>query len=251
MLETAAPAAAAEFAVEPFTERCRVIRDRGEHALIGVSPGNSYFSRDRLAALLTWAGRNFAAVDVVYADVQQDAVLRALGYRPDEARRKAKKELDGLRRRIRHALGEVRATARIRVSALSEFRDSAAYRELRGTAAVAVRQDPVLRAACERMVEHFYTGKIPAGAAITAEQQRAGLEYLVAELPFFADTPRILGTGSSVSCYHAPMPVTPALFARRSGLRPAAGQGVLVVRPVDEVPRRVAAGTAAERNLRT
>ncbi|MEV6732488.1 MULTISPECIES: tRNA-dependent cyclodipeptide synthase [unclassified Streptomyces] len=39
----------ASFEVLPFTRTCRHIREDGDHVLIGVSPGNSYFSADRTA----------------------------------------------------------------------------------------------------------------------------------------------------------------------------------------------------------
>jgi cyclo(L-tyrosyl-L-tyrosyl) synthase len=60
------------------------------------------------------------------------------------------------------------------------------------------------------------------------------LDYIAAELPFFVDTPSILGVPSSVSCYHVLMPLTEVLYGRGGGLRAMRNQAYAVVRP--EIP---------------
>ncbi|QUH04094.1 tRNA-dependent cyclodipeptide synthase [Saccharopolyspora erythraea] len=240
-----------ELETVPFTNRCRSIWERGDHALIGVSPGNSYFSRHRLAALACWADRFFESIDIVYADMHLEAVLTAIGYTPGHARRKSRKELEGVRRRIRRAMEQLECTAaRIGVSALSDFLSTPAYRDLHRTVEQSVRSDDVLRSACEKMVDQFIAGKIPGGSRPTPEQHRSGMDYLLAEMPFFVDTPSILGVGSSASCYHTLMPLTPVLFSSREGLRAVDNQGYLLVRPPG-IPgqRDPGENTAAEGDL--
>lgn len=241
-----------ELEAVPFNNRCRAIWERGDHALIGVSPGNSYFSRHRLVTLARWADRFFDSVDIVYADMHLETVLAAIGYLPEEARRKARKELEGVRRRIRRAMEQLESTtARFEVSALSDFLSVPAYRDLRRTVEQAVRSDDLLRSSCEQMVDNFIAGKVPDGTRPTPEQRRSGMDYLLAEMPFFVDTPSILGVGSSVSCYHTLTPLTPVLFSSRDGLRAVDNQGYLVVRPLGiPGPRDLVENTAAEGNPR-
>ncbi|MEU2624174.1 tRNA-dependent cyclodipeptide synthase [Streptomyces sp. NPDC007157] len=43
-MTTASVLTADVFEVQPHTSRCHVIHDEGAHAVIGVSPGNNYFS---------------------------------------------------------------------------------------------------------------------------------------------------------------------------------------------------------------
>ncbi|WP_406512775.1 tRNA-dependent cyclodipeptide synthase [Streptomyces sp. NBC_00161] len=45
----------ASFEVLPFTRTCRHIWEDGDHVLIGVSPGNSYFGAERIGSLAGWA----------------------------------------------------------------------------------------------------------------------------------------------------------------------------------------------------
>ena len=230
------------FEVVPRTDACRRIYGRGDHVLIGVSPGNSYFTSARVAELSAWAVGRFAAVDIVYADLHVDAMFEACGYTPEHASKRANKEIKAVRRRILRGLDEAQApTGHVRVRALSEFADSPEYRELHGEVLHAMATDREFQQACEQMVRQVVVGRDEvgrdvagrdeAGAEMSPAQRRAGLDYIAAELPFFLDTPGIVGVPTSVSCYHKLLPLTDVLYTRRSGLRAAGGQGYAVVRP--------------------
>ncbi|WP_116245301.1 tRNA-dependent cyclodipeptide synthase [Nocardiopsis sp. FIRDI 009] len=219
----------AEFEAIPFTVNCSVVYDRGEHLLVGASPGNGYFTRERVSALLAWARPRFDSVDVVYADREVDTMLVALGYDPDRARRRATKDVRALRRRILQGIEISGSDARC--TALSAFEDDPAYLSLRADVEKAMLDDPEFRGVCERTIRRFLLPR-RGEAEPTAEQWDAGMRYLARELPFFLDTPAILGVGSSVSCYHVEMPPTELLFTRERGLRAAASQAYATIRPL-------------------
>ncbi|WP_329569988.1 tRNA-dependent cyclodipeptide synthase [Kitasatospora sp. NBC_01266] len=217
----------------PFSDRCRRLWLRGDHLLIGVSPGNSYFSARRIAELVTWGREFFDAVDVVHADLHVDAQFEAFGYTPEHAKRRAAKEVRTTARRIERGLAEA-GLNRVAMHALSDFLAAPAYQRLHAEVRRALREDPVLREAAEGMARAFLAGRLPTGVAADAGQLAAGLRYICAELPFFLDTPALLGRASSISCYHVELPLTPVLFGRSEGLRAAPTQGYAVVRPVEE-----------------
>ncbi|MGX7826595.1 tRNA-dependent cyclodipeptide synthase [Actinokineospora sp. 24-640] len=106
----------------PYDGRSRALWARGEHALIGVSPGNGYFSQDRLTMLASWAGSAFERVDFVCADAHVAATFAALNHSGHDARRRARKEIKNVWRRIGNA---IRASGvpvdRFDVRGLSEF----------------------------------------------------------------------------------------------------------------------------------
>ncbi|WP_413777726.1 tRNA-dependent cyclodipeptide synthase [Streptomyces sp. AM8-1-1] len=220
------------FTARPFTPNCRLLMDEGDHVLIGVSPGNSYFSARRITELARWAAPRFTAVDFVYADLHVASVFAALGHAPEQAVRRASKELKAVRRRI---LGGVEAAGppgrRTGVRALSEFSGDPVYALLHRRVRHFLATDEEFRKSCDRMVRQFLASRIGEGGAVTPEQRSACLDYIAAELPFFLDTPGILGVPSSVSCYHALMPLTELLFGKGGGLRAARNQGYAVVRP--------------------
>lgn len=94
------------FDARPFSDRCRQVWQRGDHLLIGVSPGNSYFSPQRIAELVHWARDFFAAVDIVYADLHVDTQYAAFGHTPEQAQRRAAKEIKATARRIHRGVAE-------------------------------------------------------------------------------------------------------------------------------------------------
>lgn len=239
MSETLLSTTFSMFEAEPFSERCRAVFDRADHLLIGVSPGNSYFTSRRIAELVVWGREFFNAVDIVYADLHVDAQYAASGYPPEQAERRAAKEVKATRRRIRTAVAEA-ACSRVGVHGLSEFQDRPAYRELHREVLHALAVDPVLRAAAEGMAGAFLRSRLAGADGPDAGQLAAGVEYIAAELPFFLDTPALLGVASSVSCYHVELPLTPVLFGRSEGLRAVPAQGYAVVRPA-AVPQTAAA----------
>ncbi|KJK60119.1 hypothetical protein UK12_00925 [Saccharothrix sp. ST-888] len=218
------------FEARPFSDRCRAVWDRGDHLLIGVSPGNSYFSHRRITELLLWSRQSFDAVDIVYADLHVDAQFTVCGYPAEHALRRADKEVKATRRRVRRGVEESGRSG-VGIHALSEFGTAPAYLRLRRAVQDALETDQLLRDAAESMARSFLAARLPGDGAPSSAQLAAGVAYITAELPFFLDTPSLLGVPSSVSCYHAELPLTPVLFGRDEGLRAVAGQAYAVVRP--------------------
>ncbi|WP_329562584.1 tRNA-dependent cyclodipeptide synthase [Streptomyces uncialis] len=224
-----------KFEVEPVTPTCRRIYERGDHALIGVSAGNSYFHQERLGSLLAWAEEHFTLVDVLYIDTHIDAMLIATGLTPAQAGSRTRSMLKDVRRRIRRALEKTSGTAhgRLRVRSMSECAQLPAYQ------AVLRRLDrdfddsgPVRRAAEEQvreLLEH-HSGPVTEHSADSVQIQ-AGLAYVRSEIPFLLDTPAILGVPSSVTCYHKLMPVVTALYQEPGSPGRSPRQGFLVVSP--------------------
>lgn len=100
MFETAARG---EFAV-PLCCRCRPHLDSGEHACFGISPFNGHFTRERVAALAAWGRRQFRSMHFFVPDVPAAATLEALGYSPERAESKARRQANLVRNKIRAAL---------------------------------------------------------------------------------------------------------------------------------------------------
>ncbi|MEU9373374.1 tRNA-dependent cyclodipeptide synthase [Streptomyces sp. NPDC048255] len=246
----------ASFEVLPFTRTCRHIWEDGDHVLIGVSPGNSYFSSERITGLAQWATTRFAQVDFVYADLHVDRMFAAFGYTQEHAEKRATKEIKAVRRRILKGVEQSGTShAEIRVRALSEFQENPVYQLLHRRVLHFLETDDEFRKGCEKMALHFVGSKLPEGESITAEQLQVCFDYMAAELPFFVDTPSILDVPSSVAAYHVKMPLTDVLFARGGGLRATRNQAYAVVRPeaaesVREVPERGAPeGTAPQHSV--
>ncbi|NUU26285.1 MAG: tRNA-dependent cyclodipeptide synthase [Streptomycetaceae bacterium] len=228
-----------EFAVRPYTPHCAVIRDAGDHAVIGISPGNSYFSARRVIGLARWAAAEFREVDLVYTDVHVAEMYEAFGYPADDARRKAVKNLRGVRAKVHNAVESVgRRGGRVRSLAVSELADNAAYRALHTRLGDLLEHDADFRVICQSLVDRFLSDKVLNGRTATERQRAVCLEYIRAEAPLFLDTPAILGVPSSLNCYHQLLPMAELLYARGSGLRASRNQGHAIVTPAADAAVR-------------
>ncbi|GGM60882.1 cyclo(L-tyrosyl-L-tyrosyl) synthase [Longimycelium tulufanense] len=223
------------FRIRPYTPHCHVIYADRDHAVIGVSPGNSYFSARRIHDLARWGLAHFDRVDFIYTDVRVADMYQALGYTEIDARRKAAKNLRGVRAKVTRTVVEVDPRRR-RVFAhpISAFESNQAYLALRGDLIRRLEVDEKFRVVCETLVERFLSTKLLEGKAPTTHQKRVCLDYICAEAPLFLDTPAILGVPSSLNCYHQLLPMAELLYARGSGLRASRNQGHAIVTPIGD-----------------
>nr|AKR54045.1 cyclodipeptide synthase [Nocardiopsis sp. CMB-M0232] len=222
-----------DFHVTPLTDNCRDLMKAGGHALLGVSHGNSYFSRGRLSNLFAWALRRFDAVDVVAADSHVVEIFRAIGYDDEHARKRTHKETSVLRNRIRDAAAQCGADrTRITLRGLSDFMDDPAYRSVLSETQKALDDQPEFRNAARAMTRAVLESRLGPGNA-REDQIDIAFSYLQAELPFFHDAPRILRVESTVSCYHMRLPLLDFICGPRAVVPVVPTQGFAVVRPAD------------------
>ncbi|MCF2532883.1 tRNA-dependent cyclodipeptide synthase [Yinghuangia soli] len=225
---------AALFEVRPYTPHCGVIRAEGDHAVIGISPGNSYFSAQRILDLARWGLAEFDRVDLVYTDLHVAEMYEALGYGSDDARRKAVKNLRGVRAKVTAAVETSGGgSGRLRGHAMSDFTEIPAYRAIHHHLKELLADDEDFRRTCDALVDSFLTAKVLDGRAGTARQREVCLEYVCAEAPLFLDTPAILKVPSSLNCYHQLLPMAELLYSRGSGLRASRNQGHAIVTPAE------------------
>ncbi|KIX65524.1 hypothetical protein SF23_20585 [Streptomyces sp. MBRL 10] len=178
--------------------------------------------------------RNFEQVDLIYTDLHVAEMYEALGYGEDEARRKAVKNLRGVRAKVNNAAAEADPTGvRLRARPMSSLTDIPAYRTLHNHLNNLLDIDPEFRETCNSLVDAFLSSKVLGGKAATTRQREVCLEYVCAEAPLFLDTPAILGVPSSLNCYHQLLPMAELLYSRGSGLRASRNQGHAIITPAE------------------
>ncbi|MFE4723343.1 tRNA-dependent cyclodipeptide synthase [Streptomyces sp. NPDC056728] len=219
------------FAVQPYTPHCRVIHDEGEHAVIGISSGNGYFSHQRVLDLAAWGLDNFRQVDLIWTDMHVAEQFEALGYGSVEAQRKTVKNLRGVRAKVTAAVGSLDPSGqRLRGRPMSGLVQIPAYRKIRDELDVMLKDDKEFRDVCDQLAGRFLETKV-GGLGATQQQRQACIRYVCAEVPLFLDTPAILGVPSSLNLYHQALPLADLLYARGSGLRASRNQGHAVITP--------------------
>ncbi|MEV0095395.1 tRNA-dependent cyclodipeptide synthase [Streptomyces sp. NPDC050738] len=222
------------FTTDCYTPHCEVILADRDHAVIGVSPGNSYFSAQRVNDLALWGIEHFDRVDFVYTDLHVAEMYEALGYGAEDARRKAVKNLRGVRAKVTAAVRDLDpGGGRLRGQPMSALTDNPAYRRIHQHIQTLLTADPDFRATCDALVDSFLRSKVLNGEAATPLQREVCRRYVCAEAPLFLDTPAILGVPSSLNCYHQLLPMAELLYSRGSGLRASRNQGHAVVTPAE------------------
>jgi cyclo(L-tyrosyl-L-tyrosyl) synthase len=243
-LPIAAPARAA-FTATPLTDRCHRAYARRTHACVGISPFNGYFHTQRVADLARWAIAEFDQVHFFVPDSLSVHTLQAIGYPPDRAAFKARRQGQYVVNKIitaLAALGVPDPAGRVLTSAaLSANPRYAALHEL---ARQLFATDPEFRAACLDAGAWVLDRRLPPGTAATEAQLLTASNYLLGELPLFLDTPGITGTPESVFCYHQTPRFLRLLFGRRLRCTPQPTQGFLQIRAADEPIPASTANTA-------
>ncbi|WP_447007888.1 tRNA-dependent cyclodipeptide synthase [Saccharothrix isguenensis] len=219
------------FTVEPFTEASRVIWERRQHVVFGVSPGNSYFQVTRLTELLDWLCAEFRQVDVVIPDSALAETYRALGYDPQRAAKKARSEINVLYNRVTRAWqGNGGPRPADGLHRMSELASDSVYREKLAECEQALKEDGPLWDTCAAMTREVLAARGHTGP-LTADQIERGMRYLTAELPFFLASGDIFDVPSSLNFYHRELSLAELVFAGKSQLRPSPRQGYATIRP--------------------
>ena len=222
----------AVMAGEPLTDSCARLWSARAHACLGISPFNGHFTAERIHALARWALAAFEEVHFFVPDVPAAYTLEALGYPPERAAWKARRQGQYLRNKITRALANLDvADPGSRILGWQELCANPAYAELHAQVQHRFATDPSFAVACLDASNWVLERHLPAGQAPSPDQLRCAVRYFLAELPLFLDTPRIAAVDSSLFCYHQAPDVLLALYQQRLALHPAPTQGFLRLSP--------------------
>jgi len=219
------------FTVEPFTEASRLIWERREHVVFGVSPGNSYFQVARMTELFRWLTEEFDRVDVVIPDSALVHTYLALGYDPQRAAKKARSEINVLCNRVSRAWNSNGGlTATDGLHRMSDLSSNAVYQEKLAECERALSEDGVLWQTCAEMSREVLALRGHEGP-LTADQIEQAMRYLIAELPFFLASNEIFGVSTSLNFYHRKLPLAEVIFSGKSLLQASPRQAYATIRP--------------------
>ncbi|MFB9903471.1 tRNA-dependent cyclodipeptide synthase [Allokutzneria oryzae] len=227
--------------VRPYTERCADLLSTGEHALLGISSFNSYYTDERVEQLLSWAYCEFGKVNVLLPGAEASWIPSMRGANPGRARKRARQEVARVRRRVLRTLEDLGVDDPDSVSfTWTEMADNDHYDRILEESWTSYQANEEFREACEAISTRVLQTNF--GTTNPDPWTRESLiGYLLAELPFLVDTPRILGVENSVFCYHRDSPMVELLSRSSFSPRISPNQGHIVVsietEPVVPAPR--------------
>jgi tRNA-dependent cyclodipeptide synthase len=234
------------FSLAAVTADSQAIIESAEHAVVGVSPGNSRYSPGYLRELLGWLYPRFRRIDVVMPGYEAAYTLVATGCPPADAVRRTRRACGALRNAAQGTLAELGASgAEDRVQTWTRLQARQAYRDSLVRAQAAYENSPSLRAACRSMTAEVLTQA--AGRPVTADAAQVDLavRYVIAEIPLVVDGPGVFGADRTVLVYHRAMGLVSAIRGGGCGLAPGRGQGWAIATRQDREDHDDARGRAA------
>ncbi len=219
----------------PITDNCSRALTARSHAVLGISPFNSYFSEARITALAAWGIETFESVHLFVPDEPSAYTLEALGYPPAKAARKARRQANYLHNKIRRALTTLGASPGDidEMVVNSERLDkNPQYCSKLEECVQLFEQDPDFRKGC--IASSYWVLESQANAETFGDGSlRIAANYLLAEMPLFVDSVGILQQEASVFCYHQCIPFLQDLYRGRYQLRVSANQGFTILPTLD------------------
>lgn len=209
----------------PLSPRCEAIMRGAQHALVGISPFNNYYSHARICSLLQWAQGAFQSFSVLLPGEEAALTLIAAGEPAHTAATKARLQISKLRSRALDAMSRIGiSNGQSRVFSLAQFAENSVYKQSRRDVRDCYLRDARFRELCLDAARTVVAKRLPEGVAPTAVQMEIAVEYLMAEIPLLLDTPSILNVETSVFCYHQMAPLFKGIFRRELAITPSPAQ---------------------------
>ncbi|WP_082084487.1 tRNA-dependent cyclodipeptide synthase [Salinivibrio sp. KP-1] len=208
----------ASFDVTGQTSHCNVIIDQRDHALVGISPFNSRFSKAYVTALVTWAAAHFEHIDLLLPCVEEASrLLKATGMEEKKAIKKTDRELRRHKNHLAAVLSGPSFEGRgIQVIQFNHYADHPRYQKIRSSVENAFESCSRFRKDCLNMSYQAVKGRLKGTGQcqkdVDPELIQKALPYIFAELPFFLDTPSLLDVNLSTLLYHRPWPIGKGLY---------------------------------------
>ena len=218
----------------PITEACSKVFLERDHVCFGISPFNSYFSELRIQELAEWGRKEFKSMHFFVPDVPAAFTLEALGYEPEEAAWKARRQSQYLLNKIHRALrslGVKEFEAREMVFNWEYLSTNERFLGLYQQITHLFHEDVGFQKACIEASRWVLEKKVENTEKLSLDALHSASRYLLTEIPLFMDTAGIAGKNTSVFCYHQCVPFIQSLMNGDFKVQPSNQQGFVVIEP--------------------
>jgi cyclo(L-tyrosyl-L-tyrosyl) synthase len=182
-----------------FKNGYEIVQDKG-FAIVGMSPGNSYFRRERIDELLNYCSRVFDHVKIMIADKPMEHTYNAMGYSPENASRRARLNGNTLRNHSQRSIDTILGDVTL-VTWKDEIRSHESYRGELSRVLKLYGENDEFRQGVRETTRTVLEGKLKQGVEIE-KAINEGVHYLLQELAFLSASPKIFGIDRLVYVYH-------------------------------------------------
>jgi len=182
-----------------------IVRDRGV-CVIGMSPGNSYFNKDRISSLIKFSSEVFSQTIVMVPDVPAVHTYKALGYCENKARQKARLNGNTLQNHCKRAIQSLGYPVNKQFSVLEWAQDverSPIYRQALMEIRELYKSNPCFSRRARHETQSVLEPKLGDPSRIETAVQE-GVWYLIKEFAFLQACPSMFGLERIAYLYHKP-----------------------------------------------
>jgi len=218
--------------VIPVTSDCLERYNEGLHICFGISPFNSYFSETRIQALASWGFKHFERVDFFMPDGPSAFTLEALGYDPEKADWKARRQGRYLKNKIVRALtnlGIHQDQAENHILNWQSLSENSQYTAMHKDTVECYNNNQIFREECLEASRWVLEKMVADAKLLTRETLTSAVRYLLAEIPLFVNSASIVGSAGSVFCYHQCPEFIAKLLRGSHPIQPSPKQGFVVI----------------------
>ena len=215
---------------EPAAANCSKLLEGKEHAVIGISPFNSYYSEQRIASLIRWGIDNFNDFHLFVPDTLPVFNFLSLGYPEERAKSKTKHQWKYLNNKITKAFmanGFTEPPCSKLITISEPLSNNEMYKMIHQKCIDQYKYDPVFKKQCLKASESIFGNSYDPATGDT--KLEIAVQYLLGELPLYLNTPEILGVKSSLFIYHDKIDFFVNLYTGHHKLL-SANQGHLIVK---------------------
>lgn len=175
-----------------------------DHAVIGISPFNSFFVESSIEKLLRWSHEMFQETTIFIPEGLSIYTLMAKGYTENDAIRKTRRQDSYIKNKVNRVLKNIGLCENEysrKILTPAQLMKNSKYMEVYSRCLDKFNTDPSFRDFC-LSASKFVLQNMD----ISHENTQIGVKYFLYELPLFLDTPKILDVPSSFFVYHRTLP---------------------------------------------
>lgn len=175
-----------------------------QHALIGVSPFNSYFTEQNLMQLIDWSLSIFEKITIFIPDTLSIFTLMALGYTKEEAEYKTRRQDNYLKNKVIRALKNLGHDENMAIELMINFTELSSnknYQDIYNNCLIKFETCAEFKNGC-LSTSSWILENSQKSAGVGEKELEIAVQYFLREFPLFLDTPTILNVKSSLFIYH-------------------------------------------------
>ena len=204
-----------------------ILRDRGT-AVVGMSPGNSYFKQGLIQELLRFASNSFSQVKVMIPDLPAIHTYKAIGYAAQKAESKTRLAGNSLRNRSQKTIDDLNLRNISIIDWKNEIDSREEFQQQLQQMEELYRENVLFTQEVRDSTREVIEEKLKADILLTTAIGE-GVNFLLKELAFLSVSARLMGTDRVAYIYHDRWEIFENFVAGKFDHKPKMDLGFVIV----------------------